>query len=190
LKRITMKILPKFIELESKDLRLVALDLAQAPAVFAYASDEEVTKFVAWPRHENIEVTRNFLVWSMTRYASGGHYDWGLVRKSDEQLIGTCGFSNVDFERGVGEIGYVLGKPYWGHGYVTQAARVVLDFGFRQLGLRRVEAQAYPENGRSLAVMARLGMRYVETRTYSDETSGRAKAVSVWAMNAPQTATC
>ena len=85
-----------------------------------------------------------------------------------------------------GEIGYVLARRYWGQGYATEAAAAVLQFGFVRLGLRAIEAQALPENVASLRVMAKLGLRYRETRMVSDATTGTLRPVCVWQIGREQ----
>jgi ribosomal-protein-alanine N-acetyltransferase len=168
-----------FVPLSTPRLALVALSLEHGPAIFAYASDPEISHLVAWPCHENIEDTRCFVARSMVGYAQGGHYEWGLKRRADRSVIGTCGFGEIDLARGVGDINYALAKPYWGQGYATEAAAAVMQFGFVQLGLQVIEARAFPENIASLRVMAKLGMRYRETNHIGQD-SGAPRPVSVW----------
>src|SRR5215475_1147053 len=177
--------LAPFVPLYTPRLALVALSLEHAPAVFAYASDPDISRLVAWPRHENLEASRRFVARSMVGYAEGGYYEWGLIRRADQTFLGTCGFGALDVARGVGDIGYVLAKPYWGQGYATEATAAVLQFGFAQLGLRLIEAQAFPENIASLRVMAKLGLRYRETRTMSQESS-ISRPVYVWQLEREQ----
>jgi ribosomal-protein-alanine N-acetyltransferase len=171
--------LAPFVPLSTPRLDLVALTLAHAPVVFAYASDPEISRLVDWPRHETIDDSRRFVARSMVGYAQGGHYEWGLMRRSDQAFLGTCGFGEIDVARRVADVGYVLAKPYWRQGYATEAVAAVLQFGFLQLGLRLIEAQALPENAASLRVMAKLGMRYRETRPMNHD-HGSSRAVSVW----------
>jgi len=174
-----------FVPLDTPRLALVALSLEHAPAVFAYASDPEISRLVAWPRHENIEASQRFVARAMVGYAEGGYYEWGLIRRTDQAVLGNCGFGALDVTRGVGDIGYVLARPYWGQGYATEAAAAVLQFGFVQLGLRLIEAQAFPENIASLRVMAKLGLRYRETRPMSPE-PGVSCPVCVWQIEREQ----
>jgi ribosomal-protein-alanine N-acetyltransferase len=171
--------LAPFVPLSTPRLDLVALTLAHAPTVFAYASDPEISRLVDWPRHKTIEDSRRFVARSMVGYAQGGHYEWGLMRRSDQAFLGTCGFDEIDVALRVADVGYVLAKPYWRQGYATEAVAAVLQFGFLQLGLRLIEAQALPENAASLRVMAKLGMRYRETRPMN-HAHGSSRAVSVW----------
>jgi ribosomal-protein-alanine N-acetyltransferase len=171
--------LAPFVPLSTTRLDLVALTLAHASDVFAYASDPEISRLVDWPRHESMDDSRRFVARSMVGYAQGGHYEWGLVRRADQAFVGTCGFGAIDVVRRVGDVGYVLAKPYWGQGYATEALAAVLQFGFLRLGLRRIEAQAFPENAASLGVMAKLGMRYQETRLASHDHC-TPRTLSVW----------
>jgi len=171
--------LAPFVPLSTPRLDLVALALAHAPAVFAYASDPEISRLVDWPRHESLEDSRRFVARSMVGYVQGGHYEWGLMRRADHAFLGTCGFGEIDVAHGIADIGYVLAKPYWGQGYATEAVAAVLQFGFIHLSLRRIEANALPENVASLRVMAKLGMRYRETRPVS-QGPGISRAMCVW----------
>ena len=170
----------KFVPLHTPRLALVALSLEHAPAIFACAGDPGISRMVAWPRHENLEATRRLIARSMIGYVEGGHYEWGLVRRADQAFLGTCGFGDLDPARGVGEIGYVLARPYWGQGYATEAASAVLRFGFVQLGLRLIEAHVFPENAASIRVLAKLSLRYRETRLDSTEPAGALRPVCVW----------
>jgi ribosomal-protein-alanine N-acetyltransferase len=181
--------LAPFIALDTPRLSLVALTFDHAPAVFAYACDPEISRLVAWPRHERLDDSRRFVARSMLGYAAGGHYEWALTRRSDRAFLGTCGFGELDVVRGVGDIGYVLAKPYRGQGYATEAAAALLRFGFVELGLRLIEAHAFPENVASLRVMAKLGLHYRETRPISQD-PGEFRVVRVWQLERERWACC
>jgi RimJ/RimL family protein N-acetyltransferase len=66
------------------------------------------------------------------------------------------------------EIGYHLRPEAWGSGYATEAASALLDYGFRALGLPRIVAVVLPENERSVRVLERLGLPYIEDRIHAD----------------------
>jgi RimJ/RimL family protein N-acetyltransferase len=83
---------------------------------------------------------------------------FAIVLPSDG-VIGSIGLSlHLDHRRA--ELGYWVGKPYWGRGYVTEAARRVLAYAFGDLGLHRVHAHYMSGNAASGAVMRKLGMTY------------------------------
>lgn len=75
-------------------------------------------------------------------------------------MIGTCGFTRIDFPHNGGELGYVLNPDYHGKGYATEAAQRVLRFGFEVLELHRIEAKFIKGNEASLHVMEKLGMQF------------------------------
>lgn len=83
------------------------------------------------------------------------------------RLVGVCGLAEI--EGGVArELGYWVGKPFWGRGYATFAVGVVLDFAFRNLGLREVRARADESNAASRRVLEKSGLRLVGKEAGAD----------------------
>src|SRR2546422_4732405 len=85
-----------FIPLDTPRVALVALCLEHAPAVFTYASDPDISRLVAWPRHENLEASQRFVARAMVGYAERSHYEWGLIRRAHRAFLRTCGFGALD----------------------------------------------------------------------------------------------
>jgi RimJ/RimL family protein N-acetyltransferase len=81
----------------------------------------------------------------------------------DAELIGICGFTAEP--NGDAELGYWVGKPYWGQGFATEAARTVMDYGFRKAGIRRFVCKHLTGNPASARVIQKLGFRYVGEST-------------------------
>lgn len=83
------------------------------------------------------------------------------IRETDEP-IGLCGLSHTDLEpalpKGTVEIGWRLATRFWGNGYVTEAAKALLHFGFADRGFDEIVSFAVAGNRRSTAVMERIGM--------------------------------
>lgn len=77
------------------------------------------------------------------------------VTLDDDRLVGFArlGFSGVR----AAKLGYAIARAHWGRGYATDAARVLVDFGFTRLGLHRITAAIGPDNAASTAVVTRLG---------------------------------
>jgi RimJ/RimL family protein N-acetyltransferase len=123
-------------------------------------SDEDVMAFFAFRRDR--AASDSTLDRISAAIAENG-YGWSAVeRKSDGACLGICGLSPLTIQphlpEGTVEIGWRLAKRHWGAGYVTEAARALVDAAFTRLHLRELVAIAVPENQRSTAVMARLGM--------------------------------
>lgn len=84
------------------------------------------------------------------------------ITTADAGVIGSIGLS-LHREHQRGEMGYWIGRPYWGKGYVSEAAREVLRFGFEELGLHRIHAHHMTVNPASGAVLKKLGMTHEGT---------------------------
>ena len=82
---------------------------------------------------------------------------WGVEHEGE--LIGTCGFHNLNKGARRGELGYELGYEYWGRGYMRKALRPVLDYGFNIMRFERVEAFLNVDNDRSAGLLKKLGFK-------------------------------
>lgn len=86
-------------------------------------------------------------------------FQWGVVRLEDDRIIGTCTLFAINESQGRGEVGYALGHEYWGRGYMNEALTALVEFAFRTLAMRRLEADIDPRNAGSLHALERLGFR-------------------------------
>jgi RimJ/RimL family protein N-acetyltransferase len=91
-------------------------------------------------------------------WAERGYSAWALVCRADGAFMGHVGLYIID-GTDVVEVGYALGRAYWGHGYATEAARATLDFAFKCAGLQTVVGIAFPQNIASRRVLQKLGMQ-------------------------------
>ena len=157
------EVLKNLPTLETERLVLRKMTLDDAKAVFAYASDPEVTHYVIWEMHRTIEDSTAFLELALGKYESGGEPDWGIVYKGGRCFVGTCGLVNWEVDHTRAEIGYVLHKDYWGRGLMPEAVRAMIGFGFEKMGLNRIEARCIAKNTASARVMEKAGMTYEGT---------------------------
>ena len=88
---------------------------------------------------------------------------FAITKASDQVLIGAISLMGISL-RHQAELGYWIGKPYWGFGYCTEAARALLNFAFETLDLERVHCSHFSRNPASGAVMKKLGMNHEGTR--------------------------
>lgn len=131
--------------------------LKDAAAIFQqYAQDREVTRFLMWRPHKSIAETRAFLRRCQKVRAQGTSFPWVILRKKDGQLLGMIEM-HLDAHRAM--IGYVLARPYWGNGYMTEALKAVHRWCRSQPGVYRIWAFADVENRASCRVMEKAGMK-------------------------------
>jgi [ribosomal protein S5]-alanine N-acetyltransferase len=128
---------------------------SDASAIFArYASDAEVTRWLAWPRHTTVADTAAFLgfcdgEWS--RWPAGPYL---IERKEDGALIGSTGLGFETPQRA--QTGYVLARDAWGRGFATEALRAVADLA-PSLGLVRLYAMCHADHAASAHVLDKCG---------------------------------
>jgi RimJ/RimL family protein N-acetyltransferase len=84
---------------------------------------------------------------------------FAVVEREGGALVGSIGLT-IESDDARAELGYWLGKPYWGRGYATEAAEALLRYAFEELGLNRVFAMYFSRNPASGRVMQKLGMTY------------------------------
>lgn len=128
--------------------------------VHAYASDEEVVRFLPFgPNTEN--ATLRFLKRARTaaRAKPRVEYDLAVVRSEDGRQVGAVTLRRDGPDSPQAMLGYCLAREAWGYGYATEAAAAVLRLGFEELGLHRMWAGCDPDNGGSIRVLEKLGMR-------------------------------
>ena len=134
-----------------------------------WASDPEVTKYLTWPAHANVDVTRAVLKdWTAT-YASQNYYQWAIVlKKNGECPIGSISAVDLNDDLAIVHIGYCLGQRWWRRGIMSEALKAVIDFFFYEVGANRIESRHDPRNPHSGMVMQKCGMKYEGTLRCSD----------------------
>jgi RimJ/RimL family protein N-acetyltransferase len=127
-----------------------------ARAVFeTWAQDPEVTRTMTWPPHKDIDVTRSVLRRMIDAWEQGTRFPFMIIEKSSNQAVGMIEIRPEDHKA---ELGYVLAQTHWGKGYMTEAARALLDWAFQQPEIYRVYATTSVDNIGSQRVMEKIGM--------------------------------
>ena len=124
-----------------------------------WASDPEVTKFLTWPTHSSTEVSGMVLADWAARYEDGSFFQWMIEWKENSQAIGSIAVVKLDEAKESADIGYCLGRKYWGRGIMPEALRAVMDYLFDTVGVNRIAACHDVNNPKSGRVMAKAGMK-------------------------------
>jgi len=119
-------------------------------------ADPEVAEYLGGPisREESDDIAD----WAQALHSAEGIGLLAVERRADHKFLGMCGLHHLDWYPDDIEIGWRLARPYWGHGYATEAANAWLTHAFTVLDLPRVISVTDRPNIRSIAVMQRLGM--------------------------------
>jgi RimJ/RimL family protein N-acetyltransferase len=155
------------------------------------ATDPEVMRYIGdggtGSRDGSLNAIRRYrCFWELDGFGT-----FVLERRTDGIVIGRTGlqaWNPVDWVTGASaeigptaeiEIGWILARRYWGHGYATEAALAVRDWGFGDLGCHRLISLIHPENRRSVHVAEKIGERYERDVTTGAGNPARLYAVAV-----------
>ena len=156
------------VRLETPRLILLRTQMEDAEAMFNnWANDSEVTKYLTWQPHGNIEVTKNLLSNWVESYEKEDYYQWLIVLKESNEPIGSIMVSTVGRAQSA-HVGYCIGRKWWHQGIMSETLKRVMDFLFDEVGYHRVESMHDSNNPNSGKVMAKCGMKYEGTLRMAD----------------------
>lgn len=124
-----------------------------------WASDTEVTRYLTWPVHSNVEITRSLLTEWVSHYSDGGYFNWVMEYKETGKAIGNISVVKLHENTEAADIGYCMSRAYWGHGLMPEALKGVMAYLFDVVGLNRIAACHDVNNPKSGRVMDKAGMK-------------------------------
>jgi ribosomal-protein-alanine N-acetyltransferase len=149
-----------FPQLHTDRLLLRQILPSDAAALYAIHSD------FAWMRWYGVDpltdisqadqLAELFAGW----FTAGTGFRWGLERRQDQRLIGSCGLFRWNKSWRNCVVGYEIARDCHGQGYMREALSAILDYGFSKMRLHRVQAETHPDNTPSIALATRLGFRF------------------------------
>lgn len=169
-----------FPEIETERLLLREILPEDAAAIYAIFSDPKVTEYYDLVTYTNIAQADDLIDFFDESFELERAIRWGITRKEDDVVIGTCGYVWLRQHRG--EIGYELASRYWRQGIMAEALEAILEFGFDELGLNRVEALAMVENAASSALLRALGFSEEGVLRQHDYFKGRFHDMRLFAL--------
>lgn len=173
------KIFSHMPELVTERLILRRMRASDAEDMYEYAKDPEVTRYLTWYPHPDVDYTRDYLEYLGTRYRVGDFFDWAITLRENGKMIGTCGFTSFDFTNDSAELGYVLNPAFRGRGIVPEALLAVMKFGFNRLGLNREEVHFFCDNEASRRVAEKAGMTFEGIRRKAMLIKGEYESIGV-----------
>ena len=143
--------------LETKRLILRPWREDDAEFLYTYASDPAVGPPAGWPPHTSVENSREII-----RKVLSAPETYAVCLKENGKPIGSIGFHRNDLAERDDEyeLGYWVGKPFWGQGLIPEASREMLRHAFEDLGMNRIWCGYYEGNEKSRRVQEKLGFVY------------------------------
>lgn len=154
--------------IETDRLILRQTKIEDAEAMFRnWANDPDVTKFLTWPPHSSMDVTKAVVASWVENYQKDTYYHWMIVLKEIGEPIGSI-IANTVGRADSAHIGYCIGKQWWHQGIMSETLKAVMDFLFDYVGYHRIESLHDPNNPHSGNVMKKCGMQYEGTLRQAD----------------------
>ena len=141
------------ITLQSARLQLRFIDSSDAAAIFAIHSDPETMRYFSSTPWQDIAQAEEHIAKTLQDYDNGGALRLAIVL--DGQLIGSITLYAFDRRNHRCEIGYILGRQYWGQRYMQEALEAMIGYAYGPLELRRLEADIHPDNIASARLLER-----------------------------------
>ncbi len=149
--------------IETERLILRPWILADAESLFGYAKDPDVGPIAGWPPHKNIEESRLII-----ETVFNGPETYAICLKHDNKPIGAIslmlnGYTDLTDKDDECELGYWIGKPFWGRGYVPEASKALIRRAFLELSMSVVWCAHYEGNEQSKRVQEKCGFKHYKT---------------------------
>lgn len=152
------------IEIVTDRLLLRPILLTDAQNLFELVTDEKVLEYLAGiPKYTGVEMAVDYISGKLEKkYHSKDFYDWAVVLKGENKMIGRISVYKQDDERRMTDLVWYLNADYRNKGYITEAVKAVINHLFA-IGFERIEAFVDVENKASTKVMEKVGMQYEGT---------------------------
>lgn len=151
--------------IKTRRLFLREFDENDAEPLYHILSHENILRY--FPNHAppSQEKVISLIDKQLEQWEQYGYAWWAVTLPPNSDLLGWCGLQFLP-ETGETEVGYLLGKPWWGKGYATEAALASLAFAFNDLDMDQIIALVHPDNRASIRVIEKIGMHFVDATHY------------------------
>ncbi len=153
---------------ETERLILRRWEESDAEDMYKYASDPDIGPAAGWPAHHSVEESRDII-----KNVFNGREAYAVCLKKDGRAVGAIelklnGHTSLTDRDDECELGYWIGKPFWGQGLIPEAVNEMLRHAFEDCGMRKVWIGYYEGNTKSKRVQEKCGFRYRYTNENAD----------------------
>ena len=171
---------PSPIESERLSVRLVVE--SDLPALLEVNASDEVTALLPYATWTSMADAQAWLGRMRSIEATGLALQFVVALKSTDRAIGTCLLFRLEEASARAELGYVLGRAFWGKGFMREALEALIGHAFDHMGVRRLEAEIDPRNVSSARLIRRLGFTQEGLLRQRWVTKGDAKDVEIYGL--------
>jgi [ribosomal protein S5]-alanine N-acetyltransferase len=147
-----------FIRLETERLIIQPFVKENAPRISELANDKDLASILGLPHPYQLKDAEEWIAIQPEQIRKGTEYPLTITHREFGEVIGTITI-RIDKSNNKGELGYWIGKEYWGNGFATEAVNKMIDFGFNHLHLNKIWASAISRNHASSIVLQKAGLQ-------------------------------
>jgi RimJ/RimL family protein N-acetyltransferase len=144
-------------DIPAERVRLRWLTDADVDDLFEVFGDPDVMKYWSCPPFVSRDQAQELVDEIHRHFAEKSLFQWGIELVDQGRVIGTCTLAEPSVQNRRAELGFALGRAWWGRGYAREAVEALLAFAFGELDLHRIEADADPRNDASIRLLERIG---------------------------------
>lgn len=148
------------IRIEGNTIIIRKLKRSDAQSIFQHAKHSDIARYTMIPHPYKLKDAEDFIKITHRKICKKESCELGIELKEIGQIIGMVGLMNIDYKNMNAEIGYWLGKEYWGKKIMKEAVFLILGFGFEQLKLVRIYARVMHPNIASAKLLEKQGFKY------------------------------
>lgn len=148
------------MNIETDRLILKSISTEDRDFIYSNFSDPVVTKYLYDEEPLTSMEGADEIIDSYTQSKSVSLSRWILIRKSDHEKMGTCGFHCWNPSESIIDIGYDMRETFWGNGYMQEAIKPLVKIVIQELKIKQLNAHIYIENDKSIALAERLGFKF------------------------------
>ncbi|MEM3956626.1 MAG: GNAT family protein [Thermoproteota archaeon] len=149
----------RILQLEGKRIILMIPKPSNAESIYKHINDKSVVRYTTIPYPYRLKHAREWIRRARRNLRKRSGYEFSIFLKDRREIVGGIGLMHIDRKNQNAEIGYWLAKKYWGQSLAKEALRLVLDFGFKKLKMRRIYARVMHPNVRSCKLLESIGFR-------------------------------
>lgn len=162
-----------FPTLKTDRLLLRPLEMNDDTFIFEYQSNKENFKYVDMPIYTCIEDAKNYIMNMNSGVAKNKWIIWAIADANTNKILGTISIWNLSQEQLKGELGYGLFPHNSGKGFMSEALKTVVDYGFTSMGLTSIEACTNSLNSKSIALLERNNFTKVSSFIETNISNGQ-----------------
>ena len=149
----------KFPKLDTEKFILREIKFNDYKEFYEIYSNDDAVRYQQMKPIMSLEEAKKAANFFKSAYKNKKIIRWGITNKGNDNIIGFITLHSFDKVNFKADIGYMLNKNYWDKKIMSEVGKVVIDYGFNEIGLHRIEANIHPNNIASINLSLKLGFR-------------------------------